>query len=264
MHPIIFRWGPLTLYSYGLMVALGFLAAMAVALRRARRTGLDPQVIQNTAFIALVAGILGARLAYVLLNWELFRADPMEILRLDHGGLVFYGGLAAGVAGGIVYLRARSLAILPTVDLLIPPLVLAHAIGRIGCFLNGCCYGRPTSLPWAVSFPLEGIPRHPTQLYESGFLLLLFLVLTRLWSIVCRPSSIDRRLTNDDRRTPGAVLLTYGLAYGTWRFFIEFLRADNPIFAWGLTVFQLSSLFLALSCGALLLARSKTVRVGKR
>ncbi|MBI3333807.1 MAG: prolipoprotein diacylglyceryl transferase [Candidatus Omnitrophica bacterium] len=240
MHPILVKIGPLALHSYGLMVALGFMAAAALASRRAQALGLDPSRIQKVVWISLLAGILGARLAYLFLNWDLFASNPVEIIRLDHGGLVFYGGLTMGLAAGLWTIRRAGLPLLKTADLLIPPLVLAHAIGRIGCFLNGCCYGKPTSVPWAVAFPADRVPRHPTQLYESAFLLLLFLFL--------------QRAAGGGRR-PGRLLFLYGLFYGTWRFLVEFLRGDNPAVGLGLTAFQWASLPLALVCGWLLLRR---------
>ncbi len=241
MHPILFRLGPFTFYSYGLMLALGFLAAAALAARRASLLGLDPVRIQTLGGVALLAGIAGARAAYVLLNWPMFRSHPVEIFRLDHGGLVFYGGLAAGFVAGAATLRRARLPLWKSADLMIPPLVLAHAIGRIGCFLNGCCYGKPALVSWAVTFPGEGIPRHPTQLYESGALVLLFFFLRRL----------ERRDS-----PPGTVALAYGVCYGAWRFLIEFLRGDNPPAALGLTPFQWASISLAFVCGWLLLKKA--------
>ncbi|MBI3615515.1 MAG: prolipoprotein diacylglyceryl transferase [Candidatus Omnitrophica bacterium] len=237
MHPILFRWGPFTFYSYGLMLALGFLGAIRLAARRALRLGLNPTQIQTLGVVVLLGGIAGARAAYVALNWAAFRSNLLEIIRLDHGGLVFYGGLAGGILTGIWTVRKAQLPLWITVDLMVPPLVLAHAIGRIGCFLNGCCYGKPSSVPWAVVFPPETVPRHPTQLYESGALILLFFLL----------KAVERR-----RPRPGTVFLIYGFSYGIWRFFIEFLRGDNPAAACGLTAFQWASIPLALTCGWLL------------
>lgn len=230
MHPILFTLGPVHFYSYGLMIALGFLSANILAARRAQALGMDPARIQNITLTALIAGLVGGRLAYVLLQWDLYRNNPLEILRLDHGGLVFFGGLAAGLAGGIWAIRRAGMPVLKTVDLLIPPLTVAHALGRIGCFLNGCCYGK------------NG---HPTQLYEMLALFGIFFLLKRL-----------------ERRSPppGTILLTYGLSYGFWRFLVEFLRADNPPVAWGLTVFQLISLAMIAVTGPLLLARRLRAR----
>ena len=242
MHPILFRFGPITLYSYGLLLAMGFFAAVGLAEKRARQRGLDPGTIQNLCLVCLVAGILGARITYVLLFWESFRSDPLEILKLHHGGLVFYGGLVAGTIAGIWYMRRAKLLVLETVDLVIPSLVVGHAIGRIGCFMNGCCRGKPTTVPWAVAFPPEKIPCHPAQLYESAALVALLLFLLYL----------GRR-----RPTPGTISLTYGLLYSIWRFLIEFLR-DNPVGPLGLTLFQWMSLPLGFVCGCALWSRRGT------
>ena len=245
MHPILFTLGPVHFYSYGLMIALGFLSANILAARRAQALGMDPARIQNITLTALIAGLVGGRLAYVLLQWDLYRNNPLEILRLDHGGLVFFGGLAAGLAGGIWAIRRAGMPVLKTVDLLIPPLMVAHALGRIGCFLNGCCYGKATQLPWGIRFPSDPARRHPTQLYEMLALFGIFFLLKRL----------ERR-----NPPPGTILLAYGLSYGFWRFLVEFLRADNPPVAWGLTVFQLISLAMIAVTGPLLLARRLRAR----
>ncbi len=240
MHPVLFELGPLRFYSYGLLIAVGFLAANALAAKRAAAAGLDPGRIQGVALTALITGLSGGRLAYVLLRWDLFRNNPLEILRLDHGGLVFFGGLAAGLLGGVWAIRRAGMPAARTVDLLIPPVALAHAFGRVGCFLNGCCYGKFTLLPWGVRFPGEEFRRHPTQLYEALALVAIFLFLKRL-----------------ERRGPpaGTVLLAYGLSYGLWRFFVEFLRGDNPPIVLGLTVFQWISMGVMLVSGILLLRK---------
>ncbi len=242
MHPILFQLGPIALYSYGLMVAIGYLVAVALAAQRARRVGIDPTRIQTLSWVVLLMGLIGARAAYVFLYWDLFRFHPVEVIRLDHGGLVFYGGLLGGIGGGLWYVRRSGLPLWPTVDLMIPPLVLGHALGRIGCFLNGCCYGKPTALPWGVPF-LDGVVRHPTQWYESAALILLL-----GWLKI-----VERR-----NPKPGTVALTYGLLYGSWRFFVEFLRGDNPTVAWGLTVFQWVSVGLIVGCGWVLVRRLKS------
>ncbi len=248
MHPVLLRVGPVTLYSYGLAIAVGFLLAASMAARRARAAGIDPARVQRIALIGFLAGLAGGRVAFVFLNWGLYRSAPLEILRLDHGGLVFYGGLAAGVLAGTAAMRAMKMPVLATLDLLMPPLVLAHAVGRIGCFLNGCCYGKPTALPWGVVFPADILYRHPTQLYEAAALAVIFLLLTRLKKKGL-PGAPSRTLP----LPAGTVFLTYGLLYGSWRFLAEFLRGDNPPVLLGLTGFQLASLPLALFCACLLL-----------
>ena len=240
MHPILLRWGPWTLYSYGGMVAVGFLIASRWVGRSASSAGLNRSQVQNLALTVLLAGFLGARVMYVALNIPFYQADWREVFRLDHGGLVFYGGLMAGLAAVFWSIHRNRLPFWVTMDLLVPPAVLAHAFGRVGCFLNGCCYGKPASVPWAVAFPWEGIPRHPTALYEAVFLGALSVLL-----------EFFRRRNPQ----PGRVLWVYGLAYGTWRFSVEFLRGDNPVVGGGLTLFQWWSLLLAVVCAWLILRR---------
>jgi len=227
------------------MVALGFLAFLKLTQRRARKASVDSGAIQNVALTALIFGILGGRLGYVLLHWEFFRENLVEIIRIDHGGLVFYGGFALGLAAALLSMRVQRLPILKTTDLFVPSLVLAHAIGRIGCFLNGCCYGIETRLPWGVAFPHENISRHPTQLYEGAALVVIFAVLIRLARY---------------NPKPGSILLTYGTLYGAWRYGVEFLRGDTPVVAWNLTTFQWLSIPLVLICAGVLLVRRFTSR----
>lgn len=232
MHPILFKFGPVTLYSYGLMAAIGLFAAMSFAGARSHGAGLPSDRIQSLIFFAFLGGIVGARAAYVILNWSDFASSPIEIVRLDHGGLVFYGGLGGGLLTLLFSMRRFQLPSWKTLDLLAPPLVLAHAIGRIGCFLNGCCYGKRI-----------GGFQHPTQLYEAGALVILLAVLLKM----------EKRGLK-----PGNLSLTYGFLYGLWRFGVEFLRADNPIVAGGLTSFQWASLALVAGCGILLAIRRRT------
>ena len=247
MHPVLFELGPFRFYSYGLLLALGFWVALELSVRRARARGLNAGRIQSVAFVALLAGLVGARAAYVFFNWEFFRADLIEVLRLDHGGLVFYGGFFAGVAGAFLYIKRFRMPMGTTLDVMVPPLVLAHAIGRIGCFLNGCCYGKVTALPWAVAVPPDGWGHHPTQLYESLALTAIFFI---LWAV-------EKRF----QKLPGALVWVYGLSYGSWRFFNEFLRADSAPLALNLTGFQWMSLFIViLSAGWLRYALCRSSR----
>jgi phosphatidylglycerol:prolipoprotein diacylglycerol transferase len=241
MHPVLFQIGPLTFYSYGFMIAAGFWAASFVLSRRAAQLGWDAGRIQNVALVALLAGLVGARILYVAISWETFQSNWVEVFRIDHGGLVYFGGLLGGLLGGLWMARIYRFPLLRTVDCFMPALALAHAFGRIGCFLNGCCYGRYTTLPVGVQFPNLGEwPRHPTQLYETVFLISLFFFLRKL----------DQR-----NPKPGTVLLAYGALYGLWRFLIEFLRGDHLPVAMNLTLFQWISLALMAVCFPLLALR---------
>ena len=235
MHPVLFEWGPFTFYSYGLTIGLGFLAALFLSRRRAQQAGIDPDRVQNLVVLCLFFGLLGARAVYIAFNWDFYRSNPLEVIRFDHGGLVFYGGLLTGAAGAWVYLRWHRMPVGKILDVVTPPMVLAHAIGRLGCFFNGCCYGKPTDLPWGIVFRGEDFPRHPSQIYESAFLFLLSLYLVR--SSMLRRQSAER---------PGTVFAAYALLYGIWRFLAEFLRGDNPLWSLGLTSFQWMSIPLVV------------------
>ncbi len=223
MHPILFHWGRLTIHTYGVMVASGFLLALLYAVRAGRREGLAAEVIHDLFFYALLFAIIGARLLYVLINFAYYRHHPGEIFSIWQGGLVFYGGFLAAVAA--VALRLYQLRLSPwrIADLAAPALALAQAVGRLGCLAAGCCYGAPCQLPIALRFsdpagmaPLQ-VPLYPTQIFHLLANGLIFLVL--LW----------RR---SRRRYLGQVAVYYLLLYPLGRFLIEFFRGD-PRGGWG-------------------------------
>jgi len=234
MHPILFSYGPLTVYSYGLCVALAFLAAIATAAARAGRYGWKPEIIYDISIYVILAALLGSRLLYILDNPDEFLNSPLDVFKIWKGGLVYYGGVMAAIAAGALYLRIHRLGVLNGFDLLIPSVALGHAIGRIGCFLNGCCFGALCSKPWAVVFPAGSpvyyhqlyesgviapgsrytLPVHPTQLYEAAIELLIFCMLS---------------FTLARRRFNGQVFFLYFVLYGAVRFVVEIFRADNPV-----------------------------------
>ena len=190
MYPVIFRLGPLTVHSYGVMLALGFLIGFFLSIRRARVEGIAPAKIANLLFIVLVSGLIGARILFVLLNLEHYLAHPLEAVMLHRGGLAFFGGFALAFPIGFAYLRKVNLNPWDTFDLIIPYVALGQSIVRIGCFLNGCCYGTPSGLPWAVSFPplsaayasFGFAPLHPAQLYQAVANFVIFLLCLKLYS----------------------------------------------------------------------------------
>jgi len=205
MKPILFHVLDWPIRTYGVTMAVAFLAGILLARRRARAAGLDPNLIVDLAFYVIIASIAGARATYVAVHWDYFRHDLLGALRLWDGGLAQYGGIAAGVVVGLVFFARRRVNPWLGADLVTPSVALGVAIGRIGCFMNGCCFGKPCALPWAVTFPQDSIAGyqfpsaglHPTQIYESlaalavlavllavdrrkpwdGFLLWLFVVL---------------------------------------------------------------------------------------
>ena len=220
MHPILFTIGPLTLFTYGAMLALAFLVATGLASRAARQLPSDlqaiaPQHIWDLTSAALLGGIIGGRLFYVGLHLEDFQHSPTEIFAIWRGGLVWYGGFLGGLVAALLYVRTKRLVFLRVCDQLIPFVALGHALGRIGCFLNGCCYGK------------RGIP---TQLLESAGLLLLYVALRQL----ARRTSLVHQ--------PGRLLGVYLLGYALLRFAIEFLRGDQTPIWMGLTLQQLMSI----------------------
>ncbi|NIA19941.1 MAG: prolipoprotein diacylglyceryl transferase, partial [Xanthomonadaceae bacterium] len=152
MHPILLKWGILTIHTYGVMVAAGFLLAMIYAVRAGKREGLDAEIIYDLFFYALLFAILGARLLYVLINLSYYRLHPLEILYIWRGGLVFYGGFIAAVSAVYFRLRSYHLSIWLIADIAAPALVLAQAVGRFGCLAAGCCYGAACTLPFAIHF----------------------------------------------------------------------------------------------------------------
>jgi phosphatidylglycerol:prolipoprotein diacylglycerol transferase len=217
MYPILFHFGDFTVHTYGVLLALGFLLAVFLAREEARHAGIDPNVMLDMSFYILAGAILGSRLFYVLTNWAEFAGSPLDMFKFWRGGLVFYGGLIFAFLIGTWYVRKYKLAFWKLADIVAPSIALGQAMGRLGCFSAGCCYGKPTTALWAVTFrdpnslaPL-GVPLHPTQLYESAATFGIFLALLSM-----------RRL----ERFQGRLLWFYLLFYSTARFIIEFYRGD--------------------------------------
>jgi phosphatidylglycerol:prolipoprotein diacylglycerol transferase len=197
---------------------MAFLSAIALALREARREGEDANKILDLCFYILVAAIVGARILYVLINWSAFRHDPFEIVRIWHGGLVFYGGFIGALIAALWYIKRKGLPLLKTADIMAPSIAFGQFVGRIGCFFSGCCYGKTCDLPWAVIFTHteslapKGVPLHPTQLYSALNSLLIFLVLVGLKRI---------------KGFGGQIFMAYVLLYGVTRFILERFRGDE-------------------------------------
>ncbi|MEA3560307.1 MAG: prolipoprotein diacylglyceryl transferase [Candidatus Omnitrophota bacterium] len=244
MHPILFKIGPVSIYSYGVMVAVAVIIALYLARRQALKNNVNPEIILDLGIYALISGIIGARLLYILTNIRHYLIQPLEIVMLNHGGLVSYGGIIVGSLIGIFFLKKRNLPVLKITDMVIPYVALGQAIGRIGCFLNGCCYGRPTNVSWGVYFPGSSLTLHPTQAYFCLNALVIFLIL---------------RIIQEAKRFDGQVLIFYFIFYPFGRFFIEFFRGDTPRIIFGLfTLSQIISIivfFAALAAYIKLLNR---------
>lgn len=227
MYPIICKIGQVTVYSYGLMLVIAFAAASGLACRYAKLKGINPDIVFNLLFVGFIFGIIGARAFYVFENLGYYKNNPLEIIMLNKGGLSWFGGLILGIGAGLAYLKKKKLAILKMLDLIIPFVALAQAIGRIGCLLNGCCFGKNAG--FGIYFHVHNAVLIPTQLYSSLILVLIFIIL---------------RFIQDRPHKQGQVFFTYLLLYSIKRFSIEFLRADNPVIFLGLTLFQLMSIFI--------------------
>jgi phosphatidylglycerol:prolipoprotein diacylglycerol transferase len=243
VHPIIVAIGPITVYSFGVMLALAFLAAGNVVGRELERKGLDPELASSMVLWAAVGGLAGSRLFSVVEDWRGFVADPLSFI-FTGAGFVFYGGLLGGFVTVTLLIWRRGLPWLRVVDCIAPALAIGQAIGRIGCLLAGDGdWGRPSTLPWAMRYPNaiigwdawvreNGLPIdvrvHPAPIYETLGYTAVFLM---LWSL--------RRTRHPD----GFILWWYLLLSGVVRFLVEFVRINPPI-AWGLTEAQLISLAL--------------------
>ena len=218
MYPDILTIGNFTIHTYGVCIALGALLGIILITHEARKESYDQQQILDLAFYLLVAAVIGSRIFYVALNLPYYLRHPLEMLMIWRGGLVFYGGFIFAFATCFLYLKKHRLPFLKTCDLLVPGLVIGEAIGRIGCFFAGCCYGKPTELPWAVTFTHPhslaklGVPLHPTQLYSSFKALLVFLILITF-----------RRY----KKAEGQLIFLYVVLYAVGRLVIEPLRGDD-------------------------------------
>jgi phosphatidylglycerol:prolipoprotein diacylglycerol transferase len=259
MHPIVFQLGNFTLHSYGLLLTAGVLAGLWLLRRRAFAAGLDGDQVWNLSVYAILSALLVAKIWYVAAEWSYFRHNPREIFSLAtlQSGGVFYGGFLGGlvvVLGGARYLRLPALKLM---DVVSPSLMLGAAIGRLGCFSAGCCWGSQTRVAWAVTFtdpyantlvgtPL-GVALHPAQLYNFAAAFAIFLFL--LW--------LGRR-----QRFEGQLFAALAILYGASRFVTEFFRGDpgrDLGFTAALTQAQLAGIFLVLA-GAVVWWRGRAAR----
>ncbi|MCX8053805.1 MAG: prolipoprotein diacylglyceryl transferase [Armatimonadetes bacterium] len=241
MRSTLFTVFGIPIRSYGLMLAIGFVLGVSRAARVAKTRSIPPERIFDLGFVTLLSGIFGARLVYILLN---MRTEKLaEFFAVWNGGLSFHGGVAFALLFGWLYVRRVGIPFWTTADIAAPSAALGYAITRIGCFLNGCCYGAPTTLPWAVRFNDQGTitpPSHPTQLYATLANLVIFYALTRI---------------EKTERVPGFVFACYLGLYSFYRFLIEFLRKGFTGTPWvlGLTQAQWVSLVIGAACVAAIL-----------
>ena len=248
MFPTIFQAGPIRLSSYGLMITLAFIFGVLLSSWRAKRRGYPKNFIQDLAVVLLLSSVLGARLLYILTHLEEFAGQWWRTIvpiqndgTIGIAGLVLLGGVLAGLPVGIWYTRRKGQSVSRTMDVVAPSLALGIAIGRVGCLLNGCCFGKPCDAPWAIHFPADswpsymyhGLALHPTQIYSLSWNLLIALFLL---------------LYDRGRHASGQLFALFLILYGPGRFVVEFFRyyeQSMKLFAlgsWQVTVSQLISL----------------------
>jgi len=249
VFPRLFHIGNFNLPTYGFLVSLGVLIGLWISVRNSEKQGINPDDAWNLGILVVLCGIVGAKVLYIINDWSTYAANPREIFTLNtlQAGGVFSGGLIGGFAAAAWYIRKHHMPALATCDAFAPGLALGHAIGRLGCFAAGCCYGKPTAHFWGVTFtnPLAASlvgtplnqPLEPTQLFESAVELANFFILTWL---------LQRK--KFDGQVMGAFFMLYGVA----RYFLEFIRDDpgrGSVFGGIMTGTQLISICLVVVGG---------------
>jgi phosphatidylglycerol:prolipoprotein diacylglycerol transferase len=240
MNPVLFEIFGIPVYSYGFFLAFAFMLCLMLILRRAKSMNVAPHYILDLGLYLIISGIVGARMFYIISNLDYYIENPFEIILLNKGGLVFHGGLILSLIVGILVVKLWKLPVLKMADLVITFLPLGQAIGRVGCFLNGCCYGKPTESIFGIKFPEYSFAAnafgpdiyvYPTQIFSSiADLSVFFILLLRM----------------KKKEYDGQAIVYYLFLYGVARFLLEFLRADNPPILYGFNIQQIISILMAV------------------
>lgn len=253
MYRILLSIGNFHLYSYGLMQAIAYVAGLFVAIRLAKKSGIEQDRIADLAMWIIIGAVIGARAWFVVENFQFYSSNILSIIKIWEGGMVFYGGLLGGFASGLIYVRKNRINVLKAGDIMFPGVALGISIGRIGCFLNGCCYGK-LSDHCSMSFPAKdypppyydqltqglidrtahcSLPVIPTQLFASGAAMLIFIILLLLF-----------------RKKPfnGFIFFMFFILYGIDRFLLDFLRyySENAMKFGILSLSQITSIIMIL------------------
>ena len=232
MYPELFSIGNITIYTYGVLVAIGFFAGMQYIVKYSKNI-ITKQQVYDFLFYVILIGIVGARLFYVVLNLSYYKSNPLEILQVWKGGLVYYGGFVAVLIFAFFYCGHKKINIIKLTDVFAPALALGHAFGRIGCFFSGCCYGKSSDCFLAIAH------KHPTQLYEAFGNFIIFYIL-------------HNRLKKSHK--DGYVFVLYMILYSLLRFFVEFFRGDDRgMFFLGLSPAQNISIVIFVTAVVILL-----------
>ena len=255
MFPRLLELGPITVYTYGVLLAAAYLFGLQLARVRAKERGLDANRVLDLGIYIIISALVGAKLLLLITDFKSFTADPRELLTLARSGGVFYGGLIVAVIVALWYIRRVGLPLWTTCDVFAPGIALGHVVGRFGCLFAGCCFGKPTTRPWGITFtdpfaaanvgtPL-GVPLHPTQLYEAGAELLILVIL----------------LVTERKGRPfaGRTFWLYMLLYAISRFIIEFYRGDDRGMVGMFSTSQFISIVLAPLAIVMLVYLSRVV-----
>ncbi|MEO0281408.1 MAG: prolipoprotein diacylglyceryl transferase [candidate division WOR-3 bacterium] len=265
MHRIIFHFGNITLYSYGLMQAIGFLASLLVIFQLSKKSKISKDVLFDLSVWVIIGGIIGARIWFVVENFNIYKDEILSIIKIWEGGMVFYGGFFGGVIAGLIYIKRNHLDLLKVGDIFMTSFPLGIFFGRIGCFLNGCCYGK-ISETFGLRFPRENFPPPyqeqlekglikpdvccslpviPTQLVESFTMLIVFFILYYLYN---RKKFFD-----------GFIFYSFFIIYGIERFLVDFLReySKNALVFKFFSLSQITSLLIILFSSILLFTTYK-------
>lgn len=246
MHSILFSLDPFVIHSFGMCLAVAILLSYLIMVRLGKPAGYSSDFVSSLLSVLIVSGLIGARLFYVVEHWSYYRENPSSIIMVQQGGLMFFGGFLVGGASLMIFCRLNKKNILDVLDLVVCAIPLGHALGRIGCFLNGCCYGKVSdsclsvrfphgSIPWSeqldaglISSSFErSLPVLPSQLFEAALNFIIFLILIRGYK---------------SRRHPGAQLARYMMLYAAARFIVEFSRADERLYFGPVSISQAISI----------------------
>jgi phosphatidylglycerol:prolipoprotein diacylglycerol transferase len=230
MYPVLFKIGPFPIHAYGFMVAIAFLVGILISLYYAKREGIKSEIILDLAVYVVIAAIVGSRLFYVIGQWDQYKNNILEIFMVQKGGLVFLGGFLLAMLVMVWYAKRRAVPLLKLFDVVAPGTALGYAIARIGCFLNGCCFGLPTDVPWGIVCSPDSLAHsyfpeahlHPTQLYSAASMILVFIIVVLLFP---------------RKKFDGYIFFWWIILYSIYRFLVEFLRY-SPIHWLGLTPSQ--------------------------
>jgi len=247
MRPVLIQIGDIAIPSYGIMLVVSFLFAIIFVKRAAKKADISPIIIENLAFYLMLGVIIGGRILYVMFHWAQYENDILDIIRIWEGGMMFFGGFIGGFLAGMIYLNKQKISVFEIADIVAPAIALGLFFTRIGCFLNGCCFGTPSTLPWAIKFPAYCVAGaspvgdqtlHPTQIYTSLFGLALFFFL-------------NNKLNKKHGR--GEIFSFYLMFHGAFRFGVDFIRySENNANFW---INQIIALALII-VGAIIYIRS--------